>query len=278
MPPKPAATIKRPETLRPIPKPQRAERRISSLMIGLCAPSGGGKTLSALRLAAGLTYATSEPIVMIDTENGRGLQYAPSPGTEASPPLTYDFMHLSLEKPFSPDRIRNAVYAAAQEKPGVIIIDSMTHEWQGVGGMLDMVDEAGGQFRAWKEPKKKHLNLMNRLSGMPCHVILCMRAKERYEQVSIGGKWEIVNAGFSPVCETGLPYDMTINLLLKGGVPQLKFDCHKFPDNMADLIDFKKPLDEHAGRMLAAWCHPPRSWDDCPTPEPQPEPEIPGED
>lgn len=253
------------KVIRPPMVAQPARRQIRSLLIALCGPTGSGKTLSALRVATGL--AQGEPIVVIDTENSRATQYAPQgdkAATFGAPDWTYDFSVVDLEPPFEPKRYALAVKAAALVKPRVIIVDSTSHEWTGLGGMLDMVDEAGGTFKDWKVPKRQHNRLMGLTTLYPCHFIFCIRVKERLEQVRVAGKWEIVSAGLHPVCETGLPYDMSICLMLKGGVPQPPeiFEEHKLPINMPGIIPMDRPLDEAVGRDLVAWCSPPRSWED----------------
>lgn len=251
------------KTLKPPMKARKARREIRSLMIGLCGPAGAGKTLTAMRLAHGL--AGGRPVVLIDADNGRGSQYAPREGCEPTfgpPDWTYDFSVVDLEPPFAPKRYASAVKAAAMERPGVIIIDSATQEWIGLGGMLDMVDDAGGTFKEWKVPKRDHNSLMGLTTKFPCHFIFTMRVKERLTQVRVGGKWEIVSEGLHPQAETGLPYDMGLCLMLKGGQVVKEFEEHKVPENMLDLIPYDRPLDEQVGRDLLAWCSPPTSWDD----------------
>lgn len=258
----------KPTTLRPVEyKP--AARNVSALLLGLCGQPKSGKTRSALRLAMGL--ARGGPICLIDTEFGRALAYAPPPGKEPVPGKSFAFHHYLFEPPFSPQRFKAAVQAAAALRPRVIIIDSATHEWTGRGGILDMVDDAGGSFRAWKGPRADHNDLMNIVTTMPCHFIFCIRMKEKRDQVKIQGKWEIVSMGWRTDCDGSLPYDMTVNLALKRGgfvrdpdKPGIDFeneDIWTLPDFLDGIIKPNVQIDEKLGEALAEWCAPPQEWE-----------------
>lgn len=240
---------------------QPATRANARLLIGLVGPSGSGKSLSALRLAKGLVG--NGRIAVIDTERGRMLQYAPRPGEAPSPPETFAFDHMAFEPPFSPDRYKLAVEAAAKAHPDVLIIDSLTHSWDGPGGMLEMVDAeksrmSGNEWAAWAKPKKANNAFVQALLQVPFHVIVTMRAKEKREQVvNDRGKKEIVSRGWHPICESGVAYEMTLNLLLgtaRKGAPQIEgFDYGKLPINMHGLIVEGQQLTEKHGEALARW-------------------------
>lgn len=230
-----------------------ATRDAAKLLIGLAGPSGSGKTMSALRLATGL----GGPIAFIDTEQGRATQYAGE----------FDFLHAVLPPPFSPDRYRQIIDDAVATKANVIVIDSMSHEWEGPGGILEMVDDIkekrdgrGNDFSAWAGPKQKHQQLVNRLLQIPAHVILCMRAKEKRgltPDPKRAGKMEVVNLGWHPIAEGGLTYELTISALLSSdrkGTPIIEgYDFGKLPGNMAELLSLDEQISEETGRRMAAW-------------------------
>lgn len=226
-----------------------ATRESAKLLIGLCGPSGSGKTLSALRLATGL----GGQIAYIDTEQGRALQYADS----------FKFLHGVLPPPFSPDSYREAIDAAVAIKPNVIIVDSVSHVWEGPGGILETVDTAkqngGNDFAVWSKPKQAHQKFVNRLLQLPCHVILCFRAKEKRGMVkNERGRTEIVNLGWHPICEQSLVFELTVNVLLssdKKGVPIVDgFDFGKLPFNLVDVLPTNQQISEDTGRRFAEWC------------------------
>ncbi len=238
-----------------------ATRENARLLIGLCGPSGGGKTLSALRLATGL--AGGGEIVVIDTERGRAAQYAAPPGGPPNPPESYAFLVGALEPPFTPARYREALEAAYARGPAVVIIDSMSHEWEGPGGILEMVDRIKAErkvndFAAWAKPKQEHQKLVNTLLQAPCHLVLCMRAKEKRTLVrDTHGRTEVVDAGWAPICEPNLTYELTVNMLLGPvgkGVPTFDFDHGKLPANMKGLFREGERITEALGERLAAWC------------------------
>src|SRR5271157_2791359 len=99
-------------------------------LIGLYAESGCGKTKSALLLAKGFADDMSK-VGMIETESGRGEAYASEPDVGG-------YQVLSLRKEFSPKLYGEAIALAETMKLQVLIIDSASHEWEGVGGVLDM--------------------------------------------------------------------------------------------------------------------------------------------
>lgn len=230
---------------------KQATREAAKMLIGLCGPSGSGKTLSALKLATGL----GGQISYVDTEQGRALQYAGD----------YRFMHCVLPPPFSPQRYGEIVEAAIGTRAGVVIIDSMSHVWEGPGGILEQVDEARKKsddrnaFSVWAGPKQAHQRLVNRLLQIPAHVIICFRAKEK-KGLAPGqrGKMEVVDLGWHPICEQGMVYELTINCLLsadKKGTPIIDgFDFGKLPYNMAHLLPTNRQISEETGRAIAQWC------------------------
>jgi len=253
-----------------------ATRESAKLLIGLFGPSGGGKTMSALRIATGL--ANDGEIVFIDTERGRACQYAPASGEKASPPDSFAFVHGELEAPFSPARYRQALEMAIKRKPAVIIIDSMSHVWEGVGGMMEMVDAAKADgkrndFSAWSKPKAEHARLIATLLQVPAHVIVCLRGKEKKALVDgPRGKKEVVDLGWRPVCESSLPYELTVLALLDGekqkGVPRFDVDVCKLPHNMRSLFPDGEQITEALGERLAAWCSGDAKANPAPTPKP----------
>lgn len=222
------------------------------LFIGISGPSWSGKTYSALRLATGI--AAGGKIVGIDTENGRMLHYA----------NRFSFDHTLLDPPFSPQRYGEAIKAAAALEPAVLIIDSLSHEHTGEGGVLDMHDaeQAAGKKdpAAWVLPKGARKRLIMDILRLKCHVIACMRAEDQTEWVKdAGGKLKPVpkrtlsgHVGWIPVVGKEWPYEFTVSLLVTPdalGVPKpvKLYDEHK------PLVPLDRPLDEQVGRRLGGW-------------------------
>ena len=101
---------------------RKAERKKAKLRLGISAPSGAGKTYSSLLIAYGIT-GDWEKIGLIDTEHGSGDLYA----------HLGDYMVLPLEAPYTPDRYVQAIKMFEQAGVEVVIIDSLSHAWAGVG-------------------------------------------------------------------------------------------------------------------------------------------------
>ena len=141
-------------------------------LIGLYAESGCGKTHSSLLLARGLV-GPSGKIIMADTEAGRGSLYADViPG---------GYQTFQLTTPFRPKNFVEAVDFAEKEKADVLIIDNASHEWEGIGGVLDWATENEGRGMkgrlVWKDPKMEHEKFVQRLAQSSIPIIVCMRAK-----------------------------------------------------------------------------------------------------
>jgi hypothetical protein len=247
-----------------------AVRLSSKALIGIGGPSGGGKTLSALKIARGLCMGVDELIFGIDTENGRMLHYAPAEG-EKPGAETFGFQHLPLEPPFSPMAYQEAIAVAVKAKAGCIIVDSASHEHEGEGGILEWhdreLDRMAGKdfekrervkFTAWIEPKRAHNKLVNKILQHRVHFIFCFRAKDKIAPVkNEKGKTEFVNVGWTPICADRFEYEMTTLLILPPnakGVPDLKAERTKLNTDHVPAFPAGKPLDEAAGRAMAQWC------------------------
>src|SRR4029077_19606096 len=127
------------------------------LLLGLSESSGSGKTYTAMRLAKGI--AGDKAVAVIETEAGRAKHYADQ----------FRFDHGDLHPPFRPDSYAEAIKAADAAGYPVIVVDSMSHEWAGEGGILDWQDTeltrmAGDDYRkreackmaSWIKPKMSH--------------------------------------------------------------------------------------------------------------------------
>ena len=196
-----------------------AEPINNRLLIAIAGPQASGKTTSALRLATGITQQSGGKICFIDTENKRALQYASA----------FKFNHMELDPPFSPERYDEAVkYAegAGYGEGDVIIIDSMSHEHEGPGGVLEIHDEYmksknyNQKFNmlGWNHAKKGRKRFISfSLQRTPCHIILCFRAKQGLKEVQVNGKTQYVNTGLEPIGADEYFYEMNISLILPQG-------------------------------------------------------------
>ena len=237
-----------------------AKRQNVNLLIGLASGTGGGKTWSAMALATGI--AGGKRFAVIDTEAGRALHYADR----------FEFDHGDLHAPFSPDAYTEAILAADAAGYPVIIVDSMSHEWAGDGGVLDMQEHeldrmAGDDWKkreavkmaAWIKPKMSHKRMMQKLLQVRAHLILCFRAEPKIEMVREGGRMTIVPKatltgldGWVPVCEKNLPFELTASFLLMADNPGYPRPI-KLPDALRQCFPLDRPIDEEAGKRVAEW-------------------------
>lgn len=233
-----------------------AKRQDVSLLIGLAGSSGSGKTYTAMRLASGI--AGDKPFAVIDTEAGRAKHYADS----------FRFDHGDLKPPFTPQAYADAIKAADDAHYPVIIVDSMSHEHAGEGGILDMQEaefqRMGGReavkMASWIKPKGEHRKMVSRLLQVRAHLILCFRAEEKIEMVRTdSGKMEVrkkVTAtgidGWVPICEKNLPYELTASFLLMASRPGVPLPIKLQAQHHA-LFPMDKPITEESGRLLAKW-------------------------
>lgn len=182
---------------------RKAERKKAKLRLGIAAPSGAGKTYSALLMAFGL----GGKIGLIDTEHGSGDLYA----------HLGDYDIISIEAPYTVKKYTEAISAFEAAYYGTIIIDSLSHAWAGDGGLLDkqgkMADRGTNSFAAWRTITPEHNNLVDAMLRSPCHVIATMRAKQEYVlETNDKGKQQPKKVGMAPVQREGMEYEFTVML------------------------------------------------------------------
>jgi AAA domain len=242
---------------------KKAIREQVGLIVGVAGGTGSGKTFSALRIAAGISG--DKPFAVIDTEAGRSKHYADM----------FNFEHGDLHAPFSPDAYKEAILAADAAGYPCIVVDSMTHEWAGEGGVLEMQEEeldrmAGDNWQkreackmaAWIKPKMAHKKMVQRLLQVRAHLILCFRAEEKVDMVRDDkGKMQIVPKvtrtgldGWVPVCEKNLPYELTTSFLLTSDAPGLPKPI-KLQEQHRIMFPLDKPIAEESGRLITQWAH-----------------------
>jgi len=180
---------------------RKAERKKVKLKLGVSGPSGSGKTYSSLLLAYGMT-GSWEKITLIDTENGSGELYS-----SLGP-----YNVISFEAPYSPQRYVEAIDAAIQGGAEVIVIDSISHEWDGKGGCLDIQTQLGGRYQDWARVTPMHNAFVDKILHSPCHVIVTTRKKQDYEMTKdSSGKAKVQKMGMKEIQRDGFEYELTIN-------------------------------------------------------------------
>ncbi len=194
---------------------EKVTRKKAKLRLALTGVSGAGKTLSALLIAGGMTGGDWSKVAMIDTEHERARFYA-----NRSDLGTGEFLYEAFYPPYSPDRYKELVKAAAEAvgSDGVVIIDSLSHAWNNEGGVLDIKDRIAGQqgknsYTAWNEAGKYQNDLINTILAVDCHTIVTMRSKMEYAmQENERGKMTPVKIGLAPVQRDDTEYEFDIVL------------------------------------------------------------------
>lgn len=178
---------------------KKAKRSQTKIKMGIGGVSGGGKSYSALLLADGL--AGLENTCVIDTENGSGNLYSD----------LGDYSVLPFAPPFHPSRYVKALEMAVKEGFKCVVIDSVSHEWDGSGGILDLHNKYGGKFSDWAKVTPLHKEFVDAILQSPIHVICTMRKKQDYAMVEKSGKMVVEKMGLKEVQKDGFEYELTLN-------------------------------------------------------------------
>lgn len=218
-----------------------AQRKQAKIKMGLQGPSGSGKTMSSLLLAYGMTAEWSN-IAVIDTENHSADLYA----------HLGNFNVLPISEPFSPERYVEAISTCENAGMEVVIIDSISHEWEGRGGILDIHGSMiGNSFTNWSKVTPRHNEFVQKILQSPCHVIATIRSKQDYVLSEKNGKMIPEKVGLKGVTREGLDYEFTLvfDLDIKHQVTASKDRTGMFADKPQFVISSK------TGERILNWCN-----------------------
>jgi hypothetical protein len=225
---------------------KKTSRKKVKLRLGLSGASGFGKTYSALLLAFGMTNDWSK-IAVIDTENGSAELYSD----------LGEYNVITLTAPFSPERYIEAIQTCERADMEVIIVDSITHEWEGKGGCLEIADQvtqastSKNSYAAWAKVTPRHQRFIDSILQSRCHVITTVRRKQDYDMVKNGNKTEIVKVGMKEVTREGFEYELTVNFELTTDNHYVKAskDRTGMFMNQPEFV-----ITEETGRKILEWC------------------------
>lgn len=215
----------------------------SKAVIAIAGQSGSGKTLTALYIARGMVNKASE-IGFIDAENGRGSLYADS--------LDGKFNIGDLYPPFSPERYAEAIKEFQETGVKVLVIDSVTHEWEGEGGCDDIANApllAGKKMANWVGAKRSHKYFTNVLLQSNMDIICTIRAREKTD---FKDPAKPVSLGIQPICEKNFMYEMTVSIMMFN---EGKNQQHiKVPNFLREAFgDGNKYLGVETGKKIREW-------------------------
>lgn len=220
---------------------KKAERKQAKLRLALSGPSGSGKTTGALLIAKGL----GGKIAVLDTERGSASLYAD----------LCDFDVVELVPPYTPERYIEIIHEAENAGYTTLILDSITHEWNGQGGILEIVDNVarskfrGNSYAAWNEGTPRHQKFIDSMLASSLHIIATIRSKAVYVETEKGnGKKTIEKQGAAPQQRDGLEYEFTavLDLAVDGNLANASKDRTRL---------FHDPfvITEDTGRKLLEW-------------------------
>lgn len=228
---------------------KKAKREKIYPKIALIAPSGGGKTYSALRLATGMAEEIKKEsgkdakILMLNTEEARGRYYANE----------FDYDIVDLEAPFNPELFVEAIEFGVSEGYDIIIIDSTSPEWDGKGGCLELQQKAGGTYQAWGKVTPRHERFINAMSASPVALIATMRGKDQYEvEKDERGKTNVKKIGAGAKQRDGFEYEFTCTFMIdqKTSTAEVQKDNTHIFEN-----DPPQKLTENHGRKIMQWAN-----------------------
>ncbi|WP_435255512.1 AAA family ATPase [Tenacibaculum sp. A30] len=221
-----------------------SKRDAVKLRIGLSGASGFGKTYSALLLAYGLTKNWNK-IAVIDTENKSASLYS----------HLGNFQVINLEAPFSPSRyIEGIKLCESNNNIEVIILDSISHEWNGSGGCLDIHNKLGARFQDWNKVTKLHQAFVDAILQSSCHIITTTRRKTHYSlDIKPNGKAKVTKLGTKEITREGWEYELTVNfeLINQENKAVISKDRTSLFSTRNEFV-----ITEEVGEKLAQWCVP----------------------
>ena len=222
---------------------KKAQRKQVKLRLNLSAPSGAGKTYSALLMAKGIV-GEWDKIAVIDTENGSASLYD----------HLGEFNVIDLQPPFSPERYIEAIDTCINAGIECIIIDSSSHEWSGAGGCLEINEKLaaakfkGNTWSAWSETTPRHDRFVNHVLQCNAHIITCTRSKM---ETVMGEDKKVKKVGMKDLQRDGWEYELTVSLTIDR-------DTHMAiaSKDRTELFEGKDPfvITEKTGELIRQWC------------------------
>jgi hypothetical protein len=219
---------------------RKAARKQAKIKLALEGVSGSGKSMSSLLLASGITDWSK--IAVIDTENHSADLYA----------HLGEYNVLQLSKPFTPERYITAITTCEEAGMEVIIIDSITHEWDGSGGILDLHGNMpGNSFTNWAKMTPRHNAFVQKILESNCHIIATLRTKSEYALTDKNGKMVPEKLGLKSIQRDGIDFEFTIVLDL-----DIKHLAKASKDRTGLFMDQPEEVITAAhGKKILEWCN-----------------------
>jgi hypothetical protein len=218
-------------------KLQQANRKNVKIKMGLQGSSGSGKSQGALLISYGITNDWNK-IAVIDTENHSSELYS----------HLGNFNMIDLTPPFSPERYIEAINICQQSDIEVIIIDSISLEWDYI---IDSHGQLpGNSYTNWSKFTPRHQAFINAILQSNCHVICTIRSKQDYVLNERNGKFVPEKVGMKPIQRDGVDYELTLvfEIDIKHNAVATKDRTGLF----SNKPDFK--ITSETGKIIKEWC------------------------
>jgi len=176
--------------------------------LSITGPSGSGKTWTALMMATKLVALEGGRIALLDTEGQSAKRYASD----------FDFDVIDLAGDFNPQRYIELINMAGEHGYTVLIIDSLSHAWNGSGGVLAIVDRSQmgkNKMSGWIKGRPAQQSLSDAIVQTPVHLICTMRSKTEWDMSkNEQGKVSPQKIGLAPVQSSDMEYEFDIAFML----------------------------------------------------------------
>ncbi|MBC5840434.1 AAA family ATPase [Flavobacterium sp. F-380] len=218
---------------------KKSERSKAKIKMALQAPSGAGKSYSALLLAKGLTNGNLSKVAVIDTEAGSSNLYA----------HLGSYNVLNLKSPHSPERYIEAIELCIKSGMEVIILDSISHCWD---FLLDYhASLTGNSFTNWNKITPRQKAFVEKILQSDVHIICTMRVKQDYVLSERNGKMVPEKVGLKAIQRDEISYEFTI---------VFDIDYKHFATASKDRTNLfeGKPqfvINSNTGKKILDWCN-----------------------
>lgn len=204
----------------------------SYLRMAINGPEGSGKTYTSILLATLMLGGSSSPagshlarrenglawIAFIDSERGSARKYSPIFTSNIENQGAFDVLELerNAQGAINPETYITAIEAARQFGYEILIIDSLSHAWDGILHKKDLLDKktynvkGANSFTNWREITPLHNRLVDAILDYPGHVFTAMRVKTETIIEHIDGKTKVRKLGLKSVQREGVGYEFDI--------------------------------------------------------------------
>lgn len=219
---------------------QTATRKKVKIKLAISAPTGFGKTYSALLLAYGMVNDWTK-IAVIDSENDSASLYS-----DLGP-----YQTITMTPDYTVAKFKQAVKLCIDAGIELIIVDSTYHYWHGQGGLLEYNNKLGGRYQDWAKTTPLYMEWLNTILQTPVHFICTSRKKQAYEIVKSEGKTTVEKKGMEDEIRSGFDYEMTVafNIVTAGHLTETSKDRTRL---FADKPEFI--ITSETGVLIKQWC------------------------